>query len=44
MPEMVFQVDQREGNLIVTSGEFYAVYFKPVRSASAHAETPYTNG
>ena len=30
MPETVFQVDQREGDLIVTSGEFYAVYFKPV--------------
>ena len=30
MPETVFQVDQREGDLIVTSGEFYAVYFKPI--------------
>ena len=28
MPE-VFQVDQREGNLIVASGDFCAVYFKP---------------
>jgi hypothetical protein len=30
MPETVFQVDQREGDLIVTSGDFCAVvYFKP---------------
>jgi hypothetical protein len=29
MPDAVFQVDQREGDLIVTSGEFCAVYFKP---------------
>ena len=26
---MAFQVDEREGDLIVTSGDFCAIYFKP---------------
>jgi hypothetical protein len=38
MPETVFQVDQREGDLIATNGEFCAVYFKPAVSSGTDFE------